>query len=155
MEKRKKGGTQVKHYMRKNVKIPIILVTLTAVILLAAFWASTYIRTPPFEPRRPFQRSYWDIELFYSIKTVISTVNVTLLVFLLVTYIDIYRKTASEFTVGLIIFSLILLFYAFFSNPMVQWLFGFRAAGLGPFVMLPDLFTCIALSVLLYLTIRY
>jgi len=95
-----------------------------------------------------------DIELFYTIKTVISTVNVTLVTILLFTYIDVYWKTKSEFTVGLIIFSLVLLLYTVTSNPILQRVFGFVAFGLGPFAMLPDLFACIALSVLLYLSFR-
>jgi hypothetical protein len=37
----------------------------------------------------------------------------------------------------------------------VIWAFGFRAFGLGPFAMLPDLFTFGALVVLLYLSIKY
>ncbi len=96
-----------------------------------------------------------DIELFYTVKTVISTINATLLIFLLITYIDIYTKTKSEFTIGLIIFSMVLLLYALASNPLIQWTFGFRAFGLGPFAMLPDLFTCVALVVLLYLSVKY
>jgi len=80
---------------------------------------------------------------------------VTLLIFLLITYISIYKKTQSEFTVGLIIFSMVLLLYALVSNPIIQVAFGFRAVGLGPFAMLPDLLSLIALSVLLYLTIKY
>ena len=96
-----------------------------------------------------------DIELFYTGKTVVSTVNVALVIILLLTYVEIYWKTRSEFTVGLIIFSIILLFYTVTSNPIMQWVFGFRAFGLGPFAMLPDLFACIALSILLYLSTRY
>jgi hypothetical protein len=53
------------------------------------------------------------------------------------------------------VFSLVLLLYALSSNPLLQWVFGFRAFGLGPFAMLPDLFTFVALAVLLYLTFRY
>ena len=79
----------------------------------------------------------------------------TLLIFLLITYIGIYREVKSEFTIGLIIFTMVLFFYAFTSNPMVHWVFGFRAFGLGPFAMLPNLFTCVALAVLLYLTLKY
>ena len=95
-----------------------------------------------------------DIELFYTIKTVVSTVNTALVTILLFTYIEIYRKTSSEFTVRLIIFSLLLFLYTLTSNPIIHWIFGFRAFGLGPFAMLPDLFTCIALSILLYLSIK-
>ena len=96
-----------------------------------------------------------DIEFFYTAKAVVSTINVTLLLFLLVTYIDIYTKTKSDFTIGLIIFSMVLLFYALVSNPLVHWVFGFRAFGLGPFALLPDLFSCLASAVLLYLTLKY
>ncbi|MBM4401224.1 MAG: hypothetical protein FJ045_04655 [Crenarchaeota archaeon] len=95
-----------------------------------------------------------DIELFYTIKTVVSTVNITLAIILLLTYVELYRKTKSEFTVGLMIFSVLLLFYTFTSNPTMQWAFGFHAFGLGPFAMLPDLFAFIALSVLLYLSLK-
>jgi len=95
-----------------------------------------------------------DIELFYTVKIAISSVNTALLVILLVMYVDIYRKTKSEFTIGLLIFSMVLLFYALSSNPLVHSTFGFRAFGLGPFAMLPDLFTFIALIVLLYLTLK-
>lgn len=144
-------------YMKKNVKIWLMLAALVAVAVLAAFWATTRVpATRPFDPRwPPGDRIRGDIELFYTIKTVVSTVNVTLLIFLLITYIDIYTGTKSEFTIGLIIFSMVLLLYALTTNPLVHWIFGFRAVGLGPFAMLPDLFTCMALGVLLYLTVRY
>lgn len=95
-----------------------------------------------------------DIEVFYTVKAVISSINLTLLVFLLVTYIDIYKKTKSEFTIGLMIFAMVLLLYALSSNPLVHQIFGFRAFGLGPFAMLPDLFTLAALITLLYLTLK-
>jgi hypothetical protein len=96
-----------------------------------------------------------DIELFYTVRTVISTINVALVAILLFTYIEIYNKTKSSFTVGLMMFSIILVLYTLASNPIMQWVFGFRAFGLGPFAMLPDVFECIALSVLLYLSVKY
>lgn len=143
-------------HMNKNVKIGLILATLVAVVLLATFWATTYVPTPPFEPRPPSpDRIRGDIELYYIVKTVISSINATLLISLLITYIDIYKKTQSEFTIGLIIFSMVLLLYALVSNPMMHWAFGFSAFGLGPFAMLPDLFTCVALAILLYITLKY
>ena len=71
-----------------------------------------------------------------------------------VIYIDIFKKIRSEFTLGLILFSLVLLFYAISSNPLIQLLFGFRAIGLGPFAMIPDVFTSIALVILIYLTMK-
>jgi hypothetical protein len=144
--------------MDKYAKIGLILTVVAAVAVLAALWAGTFgPRTPPWEPRPfpPYDRIRWDLELFYMIKTVVSSVNVTLLVFLLVIYVGIYEKTRSEFTIGLIVFSLVLLLYALTSNPIIQFIFGFQAFGLGPFAMLPDLFSLIALTVLLYLTFKY
>ena len=147
----------MKHHMNGKVRVWLILATLVVVALLAGSWATTRMSAaPPFEPR-PWlpDRIRWDIELFYTIKTVVSTINATLLIFLLVIYIDIYSKTKSDFTIGLMIFSMVLLLYALVSNPFVQWAFGFRGVGLGPFAMLPDLFTCVALAILLYLTVKY
>ena len=96
-----------------------------------------------------------DIELYYTIKVVLTTVNAALLIFLFSAYLSVYRKMKSDFTIGLMVFSLVLLLYALSSNPLFQWVFGFRAFGLGPFAMLPDLFTCVASIVLVYLTFRY
>jgi len=147
----------MKNRMNKSMRIWLVFGTLIVVAILTALWASSTFWVPryPWEPRRPPENIPGDIEFFYTAKTVVSTINVTLLIFLLVTYIGIYRKTQSEFTIGLIIFSIVLLFYALASNPLLHWTFGFRAFGLGPFAMLPDLFTCIALAVLLYLTLQY
>lgn len=148
----------MKHDMNKSRKFGLMLIILAAVALLSTFWALSFEpKTPQWEPRPfpPFDRIRGDIELFYTLKTVVSSINVTLLVFLLVTYIDIYKKTQSEFTVGLMTFSMVLLLYALASNPLMHWVFGFRAFGLGPFAMLPDLFSCVASALLLYLTVKY
>jgi hypothetical protein len=148
----------MKHDMNKGMRTWLILATLIVVTILAALWATfTFWLPPPLREHRwpPPHDIVGDIEFFYTAKTVVSTINVTLLISLLVTYIDIYRKTRSEFTIGLIIFSAVLLMNALASNPLVIWIFGFRAFGLGPFALLPDLFTFGALAVLLYLSIKY
>ena len=166
MEKAKKGEKEVNFVMNRNVKILLMVTVLAVVTLLSAYWATTNAPTPIWERRFPFPTPFndgdfnkeWfnsgDIELYYTAKTVLSTINATLLVFLLITYVDIYKKLKSEFTIGLIIFSMVLLLYALVSNPLMQSIFGFRGIGLGPFAMLPDLFTCLALTVLWYLTMK-
>jgi len=145
--------------MNRNMRTWLILVTLVVVAILAALWAtSTAWFVPSPWQRRPWEPPHeipWDIELFYAAKAVVSAINVTLAIFLLLTYVNIYRKTRSEFTIGLIIFSAVFLLNALASNPLVIWAFGFTAIGLGPFAMLPELFTCGALMVLLYLSIKY
>jgi len=151
----------MKHDMNQNSRtwlLLLLLPILLVVAILAALWATStfWFTRSPWEHRWPPPYAVpGDIEFFYIAQTVVSTINVTLLIFLLFTYIDIYRKTRSTFTVGLIIFSAVFLLNALASNPLVIWVFGFRAFGLGPFALLPDLFTCIALIVLLYLSIKY
>jgi len=146
-------------YMSKWIKISLIIVLVITVGVLAALWAMNFQpATPVFEPR-PFPRDRpsftGDFELYYIANSVISSVNIALVITLLATYVSLYRKTRSEFVIGLILFALVLLLYTLVSNPIMQFVFGFRAFGLGPFAMLPDLFASVALGVLLYLTLKY
>jgi hypothetical protein len=151
----------MKHSMNKNMRTLVILTTLIVVTILVALWATStvWLARFPWEPWGPRQRPPYeipgDIEFFYTAQTIVSSINVVLSVFLLLTYISIYRKTLSEFTIGLIIFSMVLLLHAVTSIPLVHWIFGFREFGLGPFAMLPNLFTLGALVVLIYLSIKY
>ncbi|MBN1784625.1 MAG: hypothetical protein JW815_02700 [Candidatus Bathyarchaeota archaeon] len=144
--------------MNKYIKIALFFLVLVLVAILADLLATQHFtsHTPLFDPHQvpPDRISIGDLELFYKFKTMLSTINATLLVLLLGTYIDIYRKFKSEFTLGLILFSLILLLYAVSSNPILQQFLGYWGTGLGPFAMLPDLFTSFALVVLLYLTMK-
>lgn len=142
----------------KRTRIVLILVASIAVALLAWIWAATHRPFPPpflTEPRPPPGPIPGDIELYYAAETVFSTLDATLLVILLALYIEIYVKRKVEFTLWLAIFCSVLLLDALTSNPIIQWLFGFRPFGLGPFAMLPDLFKFAALAILLYLTLKY
>ena len=160
MEKVEKGEKQSSSYMGKNLKIGLVItVVVVAIAILAALWASATFPFPPADfPERRFPPSgqiIGDFEFFYVAQTVVSTVNIALLIFLLITYVDIYRRTRSQFTIGLILFSLVFLLRTLTANPLFMWVFGFRAFGLGPFALLPDLFELAALSVLLYLSAKY
>ena len=146
----------MKHNLHINWRVWLVLTASIVVVLLTAFWASTHLPVPPpFSRVRPPPIPPGDIELYYTARTVISTLNVTLLIFLLTIYLQMYISRKAEFTLWLAIISTVLLLNALTSNPLVHWTFGFSAFGLGPFAMLPDLFTCAALSVLLYLTFKY
>jgi hypothetical protein len=54
-----------------------------------------------------------------------------------------------------VIFAFVFLVRDLTSSPFVTAMYGFRAYGLGPFVFLPSLFELVALSVLLYLSVKY
>jgi len=147
----------MKSRMNKDEKYWLIVGTLIVVAVLATLWATSTSWFPrhPWEPRRPPENILGDVELFYTVGTVVSTVNLTLSIFLLFIYIGIYQKTRSEFTIGLVIFSAVFLLNALASNPLVIRAFGFWPVGLGPFAMLSNLFTLAALAVLLYLSVKY
>ena len=137
----------------------IIIVGLIVIAILAAFLASLIFNSfnPPRFPFRPQPTEFnpADFEFYYIARTVVSTINIATLVFLIATYVTIYSKTRSEFTIGLIIFALVFLMKDLAASPLVIGAFGFRASGLGPFALLPDLFEFAALSVLLYLSVKY
>jgi hypothetical protein len=144
--------------MNNRFKIGLILTVLVSVAVLAALWALVVLHEPTFQIRRVPPPSGFvpgDFEYFYLAFTIISTINIALLVIVLLTYVNIYSKTRSPFTIGLIIFALAFLLKDIASHPFVVGLFSFRAYGLGPFAFLPGLFELTALSVLLYLSLRY
>ncbi len=146
--------------MDKRLKIGIIFTLLIVVAILAAFWVVIESRSqfPGFQQPRGVPPSSFiagDLEFFYAAYTILSTINIALLVVVLLIYIDIYIKTRSQFTIGLVIFALVFLVKDITASPLVISYFRFRPYGLGPFEFLPGLFEFFALSVLLYLSARY
>lgn len=93
-----------------------------------------------------------DYPIYYEIKAVLASINFFLLSILCINYWKVYMDTRLEFSLGLVVFSSALLLYSLSSNPLLVHVAGFRASGLGPFAMFPDLFTCIAALTLLYLS---
>ena len=98
------------------------------------------------------QHQSGDYVIYYKIKAVLASVNAFLLIVLSSIYWKVYSDTGLEFSLGLVIFSVALLLYSLVSNPLLVSVAGFRSSGLGPFAMLPDLFTCIASFTLLYIS---
>ncbi len=94
------------------------------------------------------------VEFFAILKTIISFVNVALILFILGVYINIYRTMRTRFTLSLVTVMLLLLLYAVTSNPLLHVGFGFQAVGLGPFAIIPDIFTTVALLILFYLSLE-
>lgn len=142
--------------MQKSLTTLIIIVTLLAVALATVAWAVSVFYQPfaPFRPTPPPPTNPDDFEFFYVAKTAVSSVNIALLAFILISNIYIFRKTRSKFTFGLLIFSVAFLLKDLTASPIIIWAFGYRLVGLGPFAFLPDLFEFVVLSVLLYLSLE-
>ena len=145
--------------MSRNKKISILLAVLIALTAVAAILLASYqnsLRRPgfPFAPRQ-FIFNPADIELYYVARTVFSTINIVLTVILIANYVSLFRKTKSEFTLGLLLFASLFLIKDITWSPFVIGISGFTLFGLGPFAVLPDIFEMAALLVLFYLSIRY
>ena len=136
-----------------NENRTMIAIFLGALVIgVIAFYVSQYSTHEPMGQGMGMNRQPGDHEIYYSLKAVLASVNAFLLVSISVIYLKVYNETGLEFSLGLVIFSLALLFYALTSNPLLVRYAGFMGSGLGPFAMLPDLFTCIASMTLLYLS---
>jgi hypothetical protein len=92
---------------------------------------------------------------YFFVGSIFSTINTLLSLILLISYVATYHKTKAEFNLVLVIVALTLLSYSVVANPLVASALGYAGSGLGPFLMLPDMFLCVALVALLYLKIKY
>ncbi|MCL2172611.1 MAG: hypothetical protein FWB84_03075 [Candidatus Bathyarchaeota archaeon] len=139
-------------------KIGLLFSILVLVGLFAAFLATSMLHAPlPIRPPPPenFQVIRYDFEFFYFTHSIVSTINIALLIILLIMFISVYRKTRSEFSFGLIVFGFTFLLKDLVASPFLARAFSFYVSGLGPFILLPDIFELVALTTLLYLNLKY
>ncbi len=137
----------------KRTKFIIVIITALIIGVIGMALASVAL-PPPDEPLPPPplpDRNTMSILL--DLKALSSFFNIVILLALIAIYVGIYREVKTRFTLGLILVMVTLLLYALTSNPLIHILFGFQAQGLGPFVLIPDIFTSIALAVFLYISL--
>ncbi|MFX1482350.1 MAG: hypothetical protein ACFFCP_04090 [Promethearchaeota archaeon] len=139
----------------KYYRLAIWIIGATIVAIILGMMLAPYVLKPPSNPPAPRPPEGGDLlALLVTVKTIVSFINIVLIVTLLVLYYRIYSDIQSRFTMGLLLLILVLLMYAVTSNPLVHILFGYYPFGLGPFTVIPDLFTTFALLVLLYLSLE-
>jgi len=141
----------------KVSRIGFLIAVILGLILIGYLGAANLPhagRPPP--PSQPLIKTPSPDELrtFFMVRTIISTINAGLAICLLAIYIGIYLRTQARFTVGLVIFTITLLLYAVASNPLLHVLIVSRPYALDLFAGLPELFTTVALVVLLYLSLK-
>ncbi|MDF1539024.1 MAG: hypothetical protein P1Q69_08980 [Candidatus Thorarchaeota archaeon] len=137
---------------RYLIAILIIAIIFAAILGYAFAIATIPIATVPTAP--PPDIPPHIVASFIILKTMVSFINIALILLTLGIYLDIYRSVKSKFTLGLITMILLLLMYALTSNPLIHIIFGYQTIGLGPFAILPDIFTTIALLILFYLSLE-
>jgi len=139
--------------MMSNKALALVIILIVALAVVATSFVPQIAETA---------RGRWgrgtggqgDSDVYYDVRAVVSTVNIILASALLLIYADTYRRLKSQFTLALILFSLVLLSYSVTSHPALQSVFGYGGAGLGPFAMLPDIFACAAMAILIYLSLK-
>ncbi|AGB02097.1 hypothetical protein [Methanoregula formicica] len=88
------------------------------------------------------------------LKTVISFINIGLIIPLFIIYAGIYRRMKSSFTLGLMAVIFALGMYAVTSCPLIISLVGGRTGDIGLFQIIPDLCTTIALVILIRISLE-
>jgi hypothetical protein len=150
--------------MNRKQQLLIILAAFAVLTIIIAIFAFYSMSIPPQQALpwlKPHQQNVNDADaiLYMVTRTIFNTINLVLLIVLLLTYLGIYLKTRSQFTIGLLLFTSVFLIKDLAASPILLWAFGYGFFGAGPFVLwfviLPDLFELIALSVLVYLSIKY
>ena len=102
---------------------------------------------PPSQQQRPAEQPSTPME---NLKTVISFINIGLILPLFIIYAGIYRKIRSSFTLGLMAVIFALGMYAVTSNPLLVSLLGGRPDYIGLFQIVPDLCATAALAILIW-----
>lgn len=155
--KKSKGKPKVKNSTALKSSKPAlyvlgIFVLLVLSIVVLSIFMESQVPAPTFGKRFDFERSIEFREAFEFWSAIITTINVVLLVYLLYNYVSIYTHLKSQFSLGLIVIASALLAHSISASPFISNLFGFRGSGLGPFTIIPSLFTLVASLVLIHLS---
>lgn len=147
----------MKRQMRRKtgVKIAFLAIVLVGLTMVSLVWAqpgeSWPWRERPDIKAEDLPRIQRLLSNYFIGKTITSTLNAILLLYLIYVYYSIYRSTRSSFSLGLIIMSVALFLFAMSNNPLLHWSIGERQL-FGAFNLLPDVFTTVAAAVLIYLS---
>ncbi|MEI7434295.1 MAG: hypothetical protein WCJ93_08600 [Methanomicrobiales archaeon] len=155
--------------MEKKNLVVLILISVIAVVL-TSFIIPVLLKTPqpgpvqnpiqnpipnqnpiPMQQARPAQQPPTPME---NLKTVISFINIGLIIPLFIIYAGIYRKMRSSFTLGLMAVIFALGIYAITSNPLLVSLLGGRPEFIGLFQIVPDLCATAALVILIWISLE-
>jgi small-conductance mechanosensitive channel len=135
--------------MKRDLKPRSITALVTGIAIILAFGLVFVLPERLYSP--PWGMLPPEIAMLLQIKVFITTFNFLLLLTLTAIYTTLYRDLPNKYTLSLLLLSLVLLLYAFTSNPIVQVVFGFSPRpDIGVFGFLPDFFVGIAIVVLLY-----
>lgn len=85
---------------------------------------------------------------------ILSTISIALLISLVVIYLNVYSETGARFALGIAIVLFALLIQSFIQYPLFLGLVSRYPPGQGSFLSFADIFTIIAYTIFLYLSLE-
>jgi hypothetical protein len=140
----KKSGTVV-----GKLWVPIVIFIGTLFGVISNEIASEYSRFPRFPFGRPFGP-----DLFLQLHIILSTVGIALLVALIVVYARTFMQTKANFILGLLVVLFALLLQSVLTYPVLLELEVAPGFAIEVFSPVADVFTIIAYTVFLYLSLE-
>ena len=150
--------------MEKNDLLVIILISVI-VVVIASFIIPVIVNvphsTPGKNPVQPPESQFTQRpppppgqQEKINLKTLISFINIGLIIPLFIIYAGLYRRIRTSFTLGLMVVIFALGMYAVTSNPLLVSLLGGRAGDIGVFQIIPDLCATVALIILIRISLE-
>jgi len=139
----------------KNNNLIIIIIISAIIVLIAGFTIPAITELPHYEADDNKGNMQPPInEENILIKTLISFINLGLMIPLFIIYTGIYRRIKSSFTLGLLAVIFALGMYAITSNPIIVTLLGGIPGYIGIFQIIPDLCATAALIILIRISLE-
>ena len=141
--------------MEKKKIIVLVLISVflavTTPYFLQSFFLIPHTLIPSFH--YPFEHLVKK-DPYLPVKTLFGLVNIGLIIPLLYIYSKLYRNVPNRFTLGLLMVMISLLLYAITAGPFMTHIFGLHSFNDGPLQFLPNLFTTLALIVLVKISLE-
>ena len=116
-------------------------------ILLSLFAQVRFIGPGPRPPP-------YTLEPVLTLRVIVSTTSVALLIALIVVYLRMYAETKANFAAGIVVVLFALLLHSLISYPLLVVRMGSIAVGAGEFLSTADIFMVVAYAILLYLSLE-
>jgi heme/copper-type cytochrome/quinol oxidase subunit 4 len=131
-----------------KIWLPIILgVGFVAGVILSFF-------VPERLPFAFYRYAPFELEWSIMFHVILSTISIALLISLVVIYLNMYSETGARFALGIVIVLFALLVQSFIQYPLFLGLVSQYPPGQGSFLSFADIFTIIAYTIFLYLSLE-
>jgi hypothetical protein len=141
--------------MKKRLGIILLMLVLVQFTAVNMFSQDKREREKDLSPE-DLQELEDKLEIYFSRKSVVSTINSLLMAYIMWFYYMMYRENKSKFSLGLIALSGALLVYSISSNPWIvrQFWYIFKREFEYKYLFdfIPELFTTAAAVIMIYLT---